>query len=81
MPASTTVTLPGGRVISRATADAAADWLTVLMSGDAGTEEQQQWTAWRQAHADHEAAWQHIEAVTGRMQALGPHPAYTALTA
>jgi len=38
MPASTTVTLPGGRVISRATADAAADWLTVLMSGDAGAE-------------------------------------------
>ena len=51
MPASTTVTLPGGRVISRATADAAADWLTVLMSGDAGTEEQQQWNAWRQANA------------------------------
>lgn len=81
MPASTTVTLPGGRVISRSTADAAADWLTVLMSGDAGAEEQLQWAAWRQAHADHEAAWQHIEAVTGRMQALGPHPAYTALTA
>ncbi|TDS83684.1 FecR domain-containing protein [Comamonas sp. JUb58] len=81
MPATTTLTLPSGRVISRATADAAADWLTVLMSGDVGAEEQQQWTAWRQAHADHEAAWQHIEAVTGRMKALGPRPAYTALTA
>lgn len=81
MPATTTLTLPSGRVISRATADAAADWLTVLMSGEVGAEEQQQWTAWRQAHADHEAAWQHIEAVTGRMKALGPRPAYTALTA
>ncbi|MDR2331531.1 MAG: FecR domain-containing protein [Comamonas sp.] len=81
MPATTTLTLPSGRVISRATADAAADWLTVLMSGDVGAEAQQQWTAWRQAHADHEAAWQHIEAVTGRMKALGPKPAYTALTA
>ncbi|MFJ1300688.1 FecR domain-containing protein [Pseudomonadota bacterium AL_CKDN230030165-1A_HGKHYDSX7] len=76
-----TLTLPGGRVISRATAHAAADWLTLLMSGEAGDEQQRQWRAWRQAHGDHEAAWQHLEAVTGRVKALERTPAYAALSA
>lgn len=74
------LTLPSGRVIGRDTADAAADWLTLLMSGAAGEEQRRQWHRWRQAHADHEAAWQHIESVTGRMQSLGPGAAYTALS-
>lgn len=75
-----TLTLPSGRVISRATADAAADWLTLLMSGEAGDEQQRQWQQWRQAHADHEAAWQHVESVTGRMKSLERAPAYAALS-
>lgn len=75
-----TLTLPGGRVITRATADAAADWLTLLMSGEMGDAQQQQWRQWRQAHADHEAAWQHVEAVTGRMKSLERAPAYAALS-
>lgn len=79
-PSSNTLTLPSGRVISRATADAAADWLTVLMSGEAGEELQRQWSQWRQASSEHEAAWQHVESVTGRMKSLGPSPAYTALS-
>lgn len=78
---SDTLTLPNGRVISRATANAAADWLTLLMSGEAGEEQQRQWRQWRRANADHEAAWQHVESVTGRMKSLGPSPAYTALSA
>lgn len=75
-----TLTLPGGRVISRATANAAADWLTLLMSGEAGDEQQRQWRQWRQAHVDHEAAWQHVESVTGRMKSLERAPAYAALS-
>lgn len=75
-----TLTLPGGRVISRATADAAADWLTLLMSQEAGDAEKRRWRQWREAHADHEAAWQHVEAVTGRMKSLGAGPAYAALS-
>ncbi|WP_313620143.1 FecR domain-containing protein [Achromobacter sp.] len=75
-----TLTLPSGRVISRATANAAADWLTLLMSGEAGDEQQHQWRQWRQAHVDHEAAWQHVEAVTGRMKSLERAPAYAALS-
>ncbi|OZI51224.1 FecR domain-containing protein [Bordetella genomosp. 4] len=75
-----TLTLPSGRIISRATADAAADWLTLLMSGEAGDEQQRQWRQWRQAHVDHEAAWQHVESVTGRMKSLEGAPAYAALS-
>ncbi|MBV2159823.1 DUF4880 domain-containing protein [Achromobacter denitrificans] len=75
-----TLTLPSGRIISRATADAAADWLTLLMSGEAGDEQQRQWRLWRQAHADHEAAWEHVESVTGRMKSLERAPAYAALS-
>ncbi|MEN4922651.1 FecR domain-containing protein [Achromobacter spanius] len=75
-----TLTLPDGRIISRATANAAADWLTLLMSGEAGAEQQHQWRQWRQAHADHEAAWQHVESVTGRMKSLERAPAYAALS-
>ncbi|OZI48967.1 iron dicitrate transport regulator FecR [Bordetella genomosp. 5] len=75
-----TLTLPGGRLISRATADAAADWLTLLMSGEANDEQQRQWREWRQAHADHEAAWQHLEAFTGRVKSLERAPAYAALS-
>jgi len=75
-----TLTLPSGRVISRTTADAAADWLTLLMSGEAGDEQQRQWLQWRQAHVDHEAAWQHVESVTGRMKSLERAPAYAALS-
>lgn len=75
-----TLTLPSGRVISRATADAAADWLTLLMSGEADDAQQHRWRQWRQAHGDHEAAWQHVEAVTGRMKSLERAPAYAALS-
>ncbi|WP_313371773.1 FecR domain-containing protein [Achromobacter animicus] len=75
-----TLTLPSGRVITRATADAAADWLTLLMSGDVGDAQRLQWRQWRQAHADHEAAWQHVESVTGRMKSLERAPAYAALS-
>ncbi|EWM41311.1 fecR family protein [Bordetella holmesii 41130] len=55
-----------GQPISEATADAAAQWLTVLMSGEATTQERQRWQQWRAASPEHERAWQHIEAVTGR---------------
>ncbi|MBV6304075.1 FecR domain-containing protein [Candidimonas humi] len=79
-PHKDTLTLPSGRVISRATADAAADWLTLLMSGEASNEQQRQWRQWRQAHVDHEAAWQHVESVTGRMKSLESAPAYAALS-
>ncbi len=36
----------------------AAGWLALLESGAAGEREHQQLQAWRQAHAEHERAWQ-----------------------
>ncbi|OZI72240.1 iron dicitrate transport regulator FecR [Bordetella genomosp. 12] len=58
--------MAGGQPISEATADAAAEWLTILMSGEATPEERQRWQQWRAANPEHERAWQHVEAVTGR---------------
>lgn len=76
-------TLPlmaGGQPLSEAVADQAADWLTLLMSGEATGDDQARCRAWRSAHPDHERAWRHIEAVTGRLQAMQPRVAYQALS-
>ena len=80
---ATPQTLPlmaGGQPLSEAVADQAADWLTLLMSGEATSDDQARCRAWRRAHPDHERAWRHIEAVTGRLQAMEPRAAYQALS-
>lgn len=59
-----------GQLISTAIAQQAAEWLTVLMQEDVSAEEKRQWTAWRQAHTDHERAWQHIERVSQNFRTL-----------
>lgn len=45
----------------------AAEWLTLLMSGEAGETELAAWQRWRDADAEHARAWQHIEAVSQRL--------------
>lgn len=72
--------LAGGQPISEAVADQAADWLTLLMSGEATDEDRQQWQRWRAEHPDHERAWQHIEAVTGNLRVMEPRAAYKVLS-
>ncbi|MEJ2802146.1 FecR domain-containing protein [Comamonadaceae bacterium PP-2] len=72
--------LAGGLPISDAVADQAAHWLTVLMSGEATDQDRQRWRIWRAAHADHERAWLHIEAVTQRFKVLEPGAGYRTLT-
>lgn len=72
--------MAGGQPISDAVADQAAEWLTLLMSGEATDEHQQSWQQWRAAHPDHERAWKHIEAVTGRLKVMEPRAAYQALS-
>lgn len=62
--------LAGGMPIRPATAEAAAEWLTLLMSGEATPQQRQQWQHWRQADPEHERAWRHIEAVAARFQGL-----------
>ena len=48
----------------------AAEWLTVLMSGEASEEELAAWLRWREADPEHERAWQHIDAVSQRFNGL-----------
>lgn len=72
--------LAAGEPINRVVADAAADWLTLLMSGEATEQEQQAWRQWRADHADHERAWQHIETITGQIKMLEPKAAYQTLS-
>jgi transmembrane sensor len=62
--------LAGGQPIGEATARQAAQWLTLLMSGEASEEDRLALQRWREAHADNDRAWRHIEAVTGRMGQL-----------
>ncbi|WP_454691429.1 FecR domain-containing protein [Achromobacter aloeverae] len=69
-----------GQPISEATADAAAEWLTVMMSGEATDNDRHRWQQWRAADPEHELAWQHIEAVTRRLSAMQPRAAYQTLS-
>lgn len=60
----------GGLPIRPAIAEAAAEWLTLLMSGEATAQQRQHWLHWREADPEHERAWRHIEAVAARFQGL-----------
>ncbi|WP_174990387.1 DUF4880 domain-containing protein [Pandoraea captiosa] len=60
--------------------DAAVEWMTLLMSGDATTEERLRWESWRQASPHHAAAWARVESVFGRMKSLEAKAAYQALS-
>ncbi|MFT4066549.1 FecR domain-containing protein [Paraburkholderia sp.] len=72
--------LAGGQPISDAVADQAAGWLTLLMSGEATDHDRMRLQQWRDAHADHERAWKHIETVTGRFRLMEPDAAYKVLS-
>ncbi|WP_454728010.1 MULTISPECIES: FecR domain-containing protein [Cupriavidus] len=72
--------MAGGQPISEAVADQAAEWLTLLMSGEAGDEDHRRLQQWRAASAEHERAWQHIEAVTGRLKSMDSRAAYKTLS-
>jgi transmembrane sensor len=61
-------------------ADAAARWLTLFMSGEADDADRARWHAWRNADAEHERAWQHIEAVTTRLKELNGRAAGRSLS-
>ena len=56
--------------ISDAVQQQAAEWLTLLMSGEMDAAQQAAWQHWRGANPEHERAWQHIEAVAQRFNGL-----------
>lgn len=72
--------MAGGLPLDEHIAQQAADWLTLLMSGEASEEDRCRWQSWRGAHPDHERAWLHIEAVMGRIRALEARAAYENLS-
>lgn len=72
--------MAGGQPISEAIADQASEWLTVIMSGEASDEDHNRWLQWRAAHPDHERAWQHVEAVIGKIKVMSPRAAYRVLS-
>lgn len=61
-------------------ADAAAQWLTELMSGEMSAADNERWRRWRAADPEHERAWQHIEAVSGRIVELDATAAMASLS-
>lgn len=58
----------------------AVEWLVELQQQPVPEQLQRDWEQWRDSHPDHERAWQHIEAVNGRLHTLGgpQHPAAAA---
>ncbi len=60
----------------------AVEWLVELSDRELPAERWAAWRSWRDAHPDHERAWQRIETVNGRLRELGrPMPADLARTA
>lgn len=72
--------MAGGQPIADTTADAAAEWLTLLMSGEATPLERRRFDAWHAADPEHERAWRHIEAVAARFHGLHGGAAYRSLS-
>ncbi len=65
--------------ISEAVAQQAADWLTVLMSDEAGEAERRDWLRWREMDPEHARAWAHIEAFSQRFGSVHKGAAAQAL--
>ncbi len=57
----------------------AAEWLVELQSGQPSPQTQAQWQAWRDAHPEHEQAWQHIEKLGERLGGLSSSLAHATL--
>ncbi len=72
--------LAEGPPIGDTTTTEAAQWLTMLMSGEMTESDYQRWRQWRTAHPDHERAWQHIEMTTTQLEELEPDTPYENLS-
>lgn len=57
--------------IPESAAMAAVDWFVELQSAHVSAVTRSQWLAWRNAHPDHERAWQRIESVRGTLGSAG----------
>ncbi len=60
--------IPAAPPIPTAVREQAAQWWVELQSDEASEDMRCRCRAWRSAHADHERAWQRLEALGGRLQ-------------
>ena len=67
--------------VAPAVARQAVQWWLALQGGDATAAQLNAWRRWRAEDADHERAWQRIEAVSGQLAGIPPPLASAALAA
>ncbi len=67
--------------IAPAIAEQAVEWLVELQGGEVSEQRRQAWQDWRSANAEHERAWQRIEAVNVGLRGLESPAALAALGA
>ena len=67
--------------VAPAVARQAVQWWLALQGGDATAAQRTAWQRWRAADAEHERAWQRIEAVSGQLAGIPPPLAGAALAA
>lgn len=79
-PSKKHVAMAGGYPIDSQIADQAADWLTLVMSDEMTQDAWTRLQTWRQTSPDHERAWSHIEAVTGRFRVMDAGASYKTLS-
>jgi transmembrane sensor len=60
-------------------AEQAVRWLVELQAAAANDARREAWQRWRRENPDHERAWQHIEAVNGRMRGAPGSLAFSVL--
>jgi transmembrane sensor len=76
---------PGGAAaaarVAPAVARQAVQWWLALQGGDATAAQLNAWQRWRAEDAEHERAWQRIEAVSGQLAGIPPRLAGAALAA
>jgi transmembrane sensor len=59
-----------GKRMTASAMEQAAQWFVVLASGEASAADRERWRAWREAHPDHEQAWQRVQGSTARFAAI-----------
>ncbi|MCG2606508.1 FecR domain-containing protein [Achromobacter insuavis] len=55
------------------------EWLVVMWSGEATADERAAWQRWRNAHPDHERAWQQVQRLDARLLGVSPEASAQAL--
>src|SRR5262245_7698022 len=69
-PLDPTATAGGDASINTTVLDQAFEWLVVLWSGVATPQDHEACARWREAHADHERAWQQVQSIDRKLDVI-----------